>query len=88
MGCKSSEYANDADKLHNFKRAAAMVAKASTPAGAAWNMALKHFVSLVDMIEKEAAGEKTFTMEVWREKLGDAANYLDLIYSIEVESHE
>jgi len=87
MRGKSAEYANDEDKLANFKRAAPLVAKANTPEAAAWNMNIKHLCSIVDMIEKEANGH-VYSIEIWREKFGDAQNYLDLIYARIVERLE
>ncbi len=84
MTSKSREYASETDKLRNFKRAAVLVAAVHSPEAAAWNFAVKHLVSIVDMIEGLEEG-KEYPLSVWKEKLGDSGNYLDLILASVVE---
>lgn len=78
--CKAQEYAT-ADRLHNFKKAAAL--QGVTAAQALAGMMAKHTVSVYDMI----ADGQTHPAELWREKLTDSINYL-LLLSAMVEAHE
>ena len=70
---KAKEYAVDGDRMHNFKKAAAVIG--GTPEQALWGFLTKHLVSLSDMV---ASGEN-FSDGLWDEKLGDALNYLFLL---------
>lgn len=70
---KAREYASDGDRLHNFKKAAAM--NGGTPEQALWGFLTKHLVSLSDMV----SSGKNFPDGVWDEKLGDSLNYLFLL---------
>lgn len=73
---KAKEYASNADRLHNFKQAAAMTR--TTPAKALVGMLAKHLVSIFDMVD-QIAPPKTETID---EKIGDAINYLVLLEAI------
>jgi len=75
---KGKEYAT-ADRLHNFKKAAALTS--GTPAQALGGMMVKHIVSVFDMINTG----KSYPKELWDEKIGDAINYLILLKAITVE---
>ena len=76
---KAKEYATDEDRLHNFKRAAAMLD--TTPEKALVGMWSKHVVSILDMVEHP----HTITKEKIDEKIGDAINYLVLLEGILLE---
>jgi hypothetical protein len=80
LGAKTEEYATSTDVLHNFKAAAELKSETdfTTPAQSAWGMALKHLISIQDMIFKE---EKP-NFDLIDEKIGDAINYLILIEAI------
>ena len=76
LGMKAKEYALGGDRLHNFKVAARI--KDETPAKALWGMALKHLVSVTDLIE----GCLQPTEAMVNEKIGDMINYLILLEAI------
>jgi hypothetical protein len=76
---KGAEYATDADRLHNFKVAAALQGESSMEALA--GMMAKHIVSIFDMVKTHEA----YDMSVWDEKLGDAINYMILLKAILME---
>ena len=81
LSAKAEEYATDNDRLRNFKIAASLTE--NTPKQAAWGMLVKHLVSISDMIQNDQT--KTYTPEMWDEKIGDAINYLILIRALEFE---
>jgi hypothetical protein len=73
---KGQEYAADNDRLHNFKRAAAMLHCSREQALV--GMWAKHVVSILDIIDDMKRGKyPTFSMV--DEKIGDAINYLILL---------
>ena len=72
---KASEYAT-ADRLHNFKVAAALEGK--TPEQALAGMMAKHTVSVYDMAESG----QPYPIELWQEKITDHINYLFLLNAI------
>jgi hypothetical protein len=72
---KGTEYA-DVDRLSNFKKAAGL--RGGPPESALWGMAVKHIVSINDMINDLAYGIYYPTC-VWDEKIGDALNYLFIL---------
>lgn len=73
---KGQEYASDIDRLHNFKKAAAV--NGITPERALWGFATKHLVSVIDIIDG-LDSEKIPTPELVDEKIGDMINYLILL---------
>lgn len=75
---KAREYAPGEDRLHNFKVAAAL--QGCTTKQALAGMLSKHIVSIFDMIRDEAYGASN-PVETWEEKMGDAINYLILLYA-------
>lgn len=77
---KAKEYALDGDRLHNFKIAARI--KGETQAKALWGMAMKHLVSIDDLV----AGRLIPTPEMIEEKIGDMVNYLILLEAVFAES--
>lgn len=72
---KGTEYSN-VDRLSNFKKAAAL--RSDTPESALWGMAVKHVVSISDMIDDLSAGIH-HPMCLWEEKIGDTLNYLFIL---------
>ena len=77
---KAGEYADDVDRLHNFKLAAAL--GQNTQKQALWGMLVKHLVSLSDMVVTDGQ----YSREMWDEKIGDSINYLILLRAIECEA--
>jgi len=77
---KADEYADDSDRLHNFKEAAALE-EGCTPREALAGMMRKHTVSIYDM----CYSKKTYTMAQWDEKITDHLNYLLLLKACVVE---
>ena len=101
LSTKNKEYASDSDKLHNFKRAGAMLN--CTPERALIGMATKHFISLLDIIDRIERIEQENKQEPlcitlnpirWlkkkrlEEKIGDSINYLILLEAIIKERYE
>lgn len=73
---KASEYATNDDRLYNFKRAAEILQ--TTPQKALLGMMMKHWVSVLDLIESRLP----FNIEILDEKIGDSVNYLILLEAI------
>lgn len=78
---KAKEYARG-DRLHNFKRAAAM--DGETPEKALKGMWKKHVISVCDMVNDLDDG-KVAPLAMWDEKIGDAINYLVLLKGLVTE---
>lgn len=76
LGNKSKEYAIDGDRLHNFRLAARTTGQDMKRA--LWGMAMKHFVSVMDMVESKLA----LSEYMIDEKIGDSINYLILLESV------
>lgn len=76
---KAKEYATDEDQLHNFKVAAAI--KDESASEALWGIAVKHLVSVIDLVE----GNTKVTEYLVNEKIGDMINYLILLEAIFME---
>lgn len=79
LGDKAKEYALGGDRLHNFKTAAAM--GQTTQAKALWGIAMKHVVSVVDLVEGRLPPTEYFV----NEKIGDLINYLILLEAVLLE---
>jgi len=79
LGSKSKEYAQEGDRLFNFKLAAQI--NGVTPAGALWGMATKHLVSVMDLVEDRLEA----TPYMINEKIGDMVSYLILLEAILLE---
>jgi len=73
---KAFEYETKTDKLHNFKAAA--VLSSTTPEKALWGMAMKHLVSITDIINGNLENSRNNIDE----KLGDMINYLILLEAL------
>jgi len=77
LASKRAEYApNDDDRLHNFRVAAA--ARGTCLADAATGMAMKHIISVLDIVDASKGG-KVADDAMLDEKFGDAVNYFILI---------
>lgn len=76
MLVKGKEYRRNGNVYHNFDRAAAMLGQ--TRERALIGMAVKHFVSLLDIVDDLDEG-KIPTQAMLDEKCGDAVNYLLLL---------
>lgn len=76
LGTKAREHATGGDRLHNFKRSAAILG--CSPAQACVGFLTKHLTSILDMV---AAGTP-HPEAVIDEKIGDAVNYLILLEAI------
>ena len=79
---KAGEYSSGNDRLHNFKRAAAL--NCETPEKALAGMLTKHIVSIYDMIDG-LDSTSCPDYSVWDEKLGDAINYCILLEALIIE---
>lgn len=84
LEAKASEYTSAADRLHNFKRAAAVLG--TTPAKALLGMWVKHVVSIMDLVDEDAGARDDRFYALLDEKVGDAVNYLILLEAILRES--
>lgn len=79
LGVKATEYAENDDRLHNFKNAAGMMN--CDPKEALAGMMAKHTISIYDMCR---SGE-SYPLSLWEEKIGDHINYLLLLKALIVE---
>lgn len=83
LASKRAEYApTDDDRLHNFRKVVALTGQSL--AGAAFGMAMKHFVSVSDIVEQADKGQVA-SQGMLDEKIGDAINYLILIKACLIE---
>ena len=74
---KNKEYADTTDVFHNFDVARDILQHldVSSPAGSGMAFAVKHLVSIIDIINNPSK----FNDEIINEKFGDMINYLILI---------
>ena len=79
---KSNDYARNDDRLHNFKRAAAL--KQETPEKALIGFWVKHVTSILDMVD-DLDRKVNAPIKKWQEKIDDAINYLILLEALIVE---
>ncbi|MBD3352829.1 MAG: hypothetical protein GF364_15185 [Candidatus Lokiarchaeota archaeon] len=77
LGNKAKEYSCHHDRLHNFRIASNMID--DTMAKALWGMALKHLVSVDDIVNKRLDWSNK---ELVDEKIGDMINYLILLEAV------
>lgn len=73
---KAAEYNLDADRMSAFKHAAAL--SEETPEQALFGFMLKHIISITDMVNSG----KTYSEELWNEKITDICNYLILLQGL------
>lgn len=76
---KQKEYNLGTDRLEVFKHGAGITG--TTPEEVLFGFQLKHLISLADMIKATGEG-KTFTKELWTEKLTDIINYNILLLGV------
>ena len=76
LSIKGQQYATEIDRFHNFNRAAKILN--TTPEKALLGFMMKHFVSVLDILEGIENG-KTPDLSMWDEKLGDLDCYLHLL---------
>ena len=74
---KSAEYSTNENKLHNFNRAAETLG--SCPEKALIGMAIKHWVSILDIVDKIDKNLDYPDKFMIDEKIGDMINYLVLL---------
>lgn len=74
---KAGEYAQDGDRLHNFKQAAHL--QEVSLREALGGMMVKHTVSVYDMINNPTVD---YPQDLWEEKIGDHLNYLLLLLAV------
>lgn len=79
---KAEEYADNDDRLHNFKCAAGL--QNCDPKEALLGMMTKHTVSISDMCRDG----KVHDIDIWNEKITDTMNYLLLLKGLVVEEAE
>jgi hypothetical protein len=82
LGAKAGEYANDKDRLHNFKASASL--QNISPMEALRGKMAKHTISIYDMMGSGVA----FSVEQWDEKITDHINYLILLRALVIEEDE
>ena len=73
LDSKASEYAEDGDRLHNFKVAASL--QECSVQQALSGMMAKHTISIYDMCRSD----EVFSDALWDEKITDSINYLLLL---------
>lgn len=79
LATKAKEYANDDDRMHNFNRATdAAAGRYESREGAIFGMMLKHWTSILDILDANDVGSKT-PIAMIQEKFGDMINYLLLL---------
>ena len=83
---KEEEYATAVDRFHNFKVAARILN--CTPENALLGMAMKHFVSVLDIVESLDTDKPKLDPSLIDEKIGDAINYLILLEGMLAERIE
>lgn len=76
---KAKEYAQNDDRLHNFRSAAGMTGDSMQSALS--GMMLKHTISVYDMCRSR----DTYPLDLWTEKITDHINYLLLLKAVIVE---
>lgn len=79
---KADEYADDIDRLRNFKQSGHL--QDETPIEALGGMMAKHTVSIYDYINLEELP----SLAEWDEKIIDHINYLILLRALVVEATE
>ena len=79
LNLKSKEYSRDEDKLHNFRRASALLG--CSPEKALVGMMSKHIVSVLDIVDDIEAGGLPDEVLV-SEKIGDLMNYSVLLEAL------
>lgn len=77
---KADEYSTEDNRLHNFQVAQHTAGKGvNSVQKALWCMANKHFVSVIDIVDKMNESDYIPTKELISEKITDSINYLLLL---------
>ncbi|MCK4349162.1 MAG: hypothetical protein KAW47_11160 [Thermoplasmatales archaeon] len=80
LGKKGIEYTVDStDRIHNFRRAADTLG--CCPERALIGMAVKHWISILDIVDEISSSGKYPTKELIEEKIGDMVNYMLILES-------
>ncbi len=79
---KGEEYSRNGDRLWNFKVAGKMTG--DTPEKALLGMLLKHWVSVIDMVESEGI----ISDKMLDDKIDDSVNYMLLLNGLLVERNQ
>jgi hypothetical protein len=74
---KAKEYSSTDNRLHNFDKASQMTGEHREKV--LWGMAMKHLVSIVDIINSMQDLKHIPKQELVSEKIGDMVNYLLLL---------
>jgi hypothetical protein len=82
---KRGEYAKDTNVFHNFHRASAVLQTYREQA--LMGMAVKHFVSILDIVDN-LGDQFPPTEEVVSEKIGDMINYLVILEAMLYEQNK
>ena len=85
LAAKSAEYSRSGDKLHNFRRASALLG--CSPERALVGMMAKHIVSVLDLVDYSEAGGLPEADRV-SEKIGDLVNYSVLLEALITERRQ
>ena len=85
LAAKSKEYSRSGDKLHNFRRASALLG--CSPEKALAGMMSKHIVSVLDIVDDIEAGGLPDEALV-SEKIGDLVNYSILLEALITERRQ
>jgi hypothetical protein len=83
---KGGEYADDADRLANFKRGAALTG--ATPLQVAFIYASKHYDGIASFVKTSAAGTPRPSSEPIEGRFDDLINYCILMKALVVENQE
>ena len=84
---KSKEYSRSGDKLHNFRRASALLG--CSPEKALAGMMTKHIVSVLDLVDDIDSGDLPQPdMDLVHEKIGDLINYSILLEALITERRQ
>lgn len=76
---KAKEYASNEDRLHNFNKAAGITGECREKA--LFGFALKHLVSVMDMIDAHNKTGILPTQATLDEKFGDLGAYIAILYA-------
>ena len=77
LASKAEEYASDKSRYHNFEVAARFTDTSKEKALV--GMMLKHWVSVLDLVEIATLSPERLSIEQVDEKIGDSINYLILL---------
>ena len=82
LSSKNSKYAQNGDRLHNFRSGADIMG--GTPAQACWGYLTKHLVALRDKVERNDFSDR----EDFLEKCQDTINYIRFLWCIGNEEEQ